>query len=544
VLLEDVRMTWRFATGLFRFLREPLTETLSRRLLQEQLHNRNESFLRLVERGIFGNPRSPYLPLLRHAGMDASGVRSLVGRNGLEGALEHLFDAGVRVRLEEFKGRRPIRVAGEEHPVGAGDFDNPLLARHYEARTGGSRGVGTRLIVDLDLLTHEAAYELFFQRDLKVEDAAIAVWRPVPPGAAGMKNVLRYAKMGRPAARWFSQQPLSLRAEARQALFTLTALCTSRLARRPLAVPTYVPIDQAAQVALWAVEQKRQGRRAFVDTNSACGVRVCLAAEREGLDMSGICFRLGSEPFSHGKARVFERNGCRAVSHYSMAEVGRIGIACANPEEPDEVHIAHDKLALVEKATTHGSEGASIAALFLTTIHPATPKIMLNVETGDYGTMGARDCGCRLQALGFDRHLHTIRSYEKLTSEGMNAFGADLVGLIEEVLPARFGGDATDYQFVEEEENGLPRVGLVVSPRVGPLDETRVISAVLEALRGTGDNAAGRLTASSWRAGGTLRVERREPCQTGVGKILPLHVTSRARGEDHSAAARRRETTQ
>jgi hypothetical protein len=42
--------------------------------------------------------------------------------------------------MEEFKGRRPIARPGLELPVSPEDFDNPLLERHYEASTGGSKG--------------------------------------------------------------------------------------------------------------------------------------------------------------------------------------------------------------------------------------------------------------------------------------------------------------------------------------------------------------------------------------------------------------------
>ena len=81
---------------------------------------------------------------------------------------------------------------------------------------------------------------------------------------------------------------------------------------------------------------------------------------------------------------------------------------------------------------------------------------MLNVESDDYGVLERRHCGCPLDAAGLDLHMHTIRSWEKLTSEGMTLGGADLIRLVEEILPARFGGAPTDWQLVEEEEEGLP----------------------------------------------------------------------------------------
>ena len=60
-----------------------------------------------------------------------------------------------------------------------------------------------------------------------------------------------------------------------------------------------------------------------------------------------------------------------------------------------------------------------------------------------------------LAELGFTTHLHTVRSYEKLTSGGVMFMGSMLHELLEETLPARFGGSPLDYQLVEEEEDGV-----------------------------------------------------------------------------------------
>jgi hypothetical protein len=53
--------------------------------------------------------------------------------------------------------------------------------------------------------------------------------------------------------------------------------------------------------------------------------------------------------------------------------------------------------------------------------------------------------------LGWTTHLRDIRSQEKLTAGGMTFLDTDLIRVLEEVLPARFGGAPTDYQLVEEE---------------------------------------------------------------------------------------------
>jgi hypothetical protein len=114
------------------------------------------------------------------------------------------------------------------------------------------------------------------------------------------------------------------------------------------------------------------------------------------------------------------------------------------------------------------------------------------------------------------------RGYEKLTSEGMNFLGSDVIRLVEEILPKHFGGYPTDYQFLETEENGLPKVNLVVSPRVGLVEEDFIVAVVIDSLNAVidgSDDYAGR-----WREGNTLRVLRQEPYSTGASKVFALHV--------------------
>jgi hypothetical protein len=234
--------------------------------------------------------------------------------------------------------------------------------------------------------------------------------------------------------------------------------------------------------------------------------------------------RMSSEPYTSGKARSLEEAGCHGVPHYGMSETGRIASPCAAPAALDDMHLLTDKLALIERPVAVGMRGVAVNALFLTTLHTASPKIMLNVDTGDYGTVSRRRCECLLGRLGLDLHLSHVRCYEKLTSEGMHFIGEDLVSIIEEVLPARFGGGATDYQFVEREVQGLPKVELVVSPRVGYVDAGEVIRSVLGAL-GAGP-AARTMMARRWEEGDTLRVVRREPYATAAAKVLPLHLAS------------------
>jgi hypothetical protein len=514
----------RFCAGLPGFFRRPLEPAECRRRLVEGLAARETSVLRTLEHGVFRRPRSPYLRLLRHAGIELGDVAGSLREIGVEGTLGRLYDEGVRVTLEEFKGSRPIVRPGLELAVPPEGFDNPLLSpARFAGETVGSRGVVRRSLLDLPHLEQEAVYQWLFLETFALHDHVRALWRPVPPARAGLKNAVGYAKLGLPVERWFSQNPFAWEpGRRREYVATKAILASSRTFGAPIAEPEHVPLPNAVEVARWLELEARAGTPVLIDTVASSGVRACVAAVDHGLDLTGSVLRFGGEPLTDAKADIVARSGAKAVCHYSMSELARIGVACARPAAVDDVHLLLDKLAFVQRERELPGSTERIGALHLTTLLPSSPKLMLNVEVDDYGMLEERRCGCAVGELGFSLHLSRIRSYEKLTTEGMNYVGEELVTLVERILPARFGGSPADYQLVEEEVDGLSRVAIVVSPRLDGVDEAEVVQTVLAALS-SGPSYRGMM-ASIWRDAGTLRVVRREPVATESAKVLPLHV--------------------
>jgi len=520
--LDELALAGRFLTGLRRFLSVTYSPDECRAIVAERLRIREASFVALVRHGVFARPAGPYGWLMRQAGIEFGDVERLVAADGLDAALSRLHDAGVRLTLDEFKGRRPIRRGTASYQARAEDFDSPLRAGHFRGRTSGSRtGSGARLVLDLDEIGFEAAYDSIFLDAFGLRQRPQALWRPVPPGTAGLKAALRLARLGVPLDRWFSQAPLAFSADWKHAAFARAVGVASRALGRPLPRPEYVPPHRADIVAGWLADQASAGRPAHLNTTASAAVRVVGAAADRGLDVAGTSFRVGGEPLSSERARRIRAAGCDAVAHYAMAEAGRLAVACRNREHVDEVHILADKVVLLARPC-ETIRGDRIVGLVVTTLQPGIPKLMINVETGDLGVLGSRRCGCEWEALGCSQHLHTIRSYEKLTSEGMHFVGADLLAIVEEVLPRRFGGESTDYQFVEQEVDGLPQVSLVMSPRLPAVDPAEVARVVIDALAARG--AAHRMMAGVWRDGRTLRLDRREPHGTATGKTPVLHV--------------------
>lgn len=103
--------------------------------------------------------------------------------------------------------------------------------------------------------------------------------------------------------------------------------------------------------------------------------------------------------------------------------------------------------------------------------------------------------------------------------------------MLEEVLPARFGGTSLDYQLAEDEApGGAVRLVLRVSPSLGPLKAADLRATLFDELGRGG--SADRYQVSLWRRAGTLQVRREAPISTRAGKVLPFQLLTHARARN------------
>ena len=91
----------RFCAGLPGFFRQPLEPAECRSRIVDGLVDRETSFLRTIEHGIYAHPDSPYLRLLRHAGVELGDVHASVRETGIEGTLERLYDERIRAHVHD-----------------------------------------------------------------------------------------------------------------------------------------------------------------------------------------------------------------------------------------------------------------------------------------------------------------------------------------------------------------------------------------------------------------------------------------------------------
>jgi hypothetical protein len=502
----------RYAIGLRSFAREPVSCAAARRIVEQRLRDREVRFQAMIERAVYGNPSSPYVPLLRAAGCEPGDVSTMVRANGVEGALARLRDAGVYVTYEEFKGRAAMVRGGQHLMLREEDFDNPLITPHYPISSGGTGGRATRIMIDVEYLADRAPHWALWLAGHDLQRHSVVFVSPRYP--ASVNRQLICAKIGMPPVRWYAtgcEGSVSYR---------LATTVIHALARQVagLPAPTHVTLAEAPRIARELASLTRDGGGVSVVTATSTAVRLSATAGRGG----AVAFLVGGEPLTATRRATIEASGARVIPNYGTSEVGTIASQCPHRIAPDEVHVARDMFAVLQRPRSL-PDGSTVGALLLTTLLPTTPKILLNTEIGDHGEIDSHSCGCVFGQLGFDQRLHTIRSFVKLTGEGVTFSGSDLARLIEHVLPGRFGGTPVDYQIVElQDPIGLPRYELRVSPEIGPVDEASVVTTLLQELAKLRPTYA--FMVDQWAQTGAVRVSRERPLVSSFGKVQPFRT--------------------
>jgi hypothetical protein len=522
--LGTVAMYGRFMAGLPGHLRRRMTVADAERLLRDGLAAREENFLRIARRGIFDRPASAYAQLLDLAGCTYADLEASVRTKGLEPTLAALRAEGVYVTFEEYKGRQPLVRRGRTIPTDEHAFDNPVASKAYEGTTGGSTGAATRVATDLDNIYSQTPHVMMVRHVHGLLGFPTAVWKGALPDPVGVEVYLRSVVYRGQPERWFTPVTRDhYRAPLRFRLANHYIVWMSRLLGVRCPSPEPLPLDQAVVLARWAADAIQRAGGCQIVASVSLGMRVCLAAREAGIDLTGTHFFGGGEPMTAAKQAAFASVGARHVTFYTSVDAGPIGLPCANPIESNDQHLLEDNLALIQHRREVAGSGVEVDAFLFTSLRDRSSKILLNAESDDYGIVEERACGCPFEALGYGRHVRRIRSFGKLTGEGVTLVGSEMIRILEEVLPQRFGATPQDFQLVEDhDERGFTRLTLVVDPSVRVDRDEQLISALLEAI---GDSSvAGGLTQSYWKQAGTFRVRREAPAWTARGKLPLIRV--------------------
>jgi hypothetical protein len=513
----------RINTGvaLRRYLHNAGQDAEGAAAIRSGLAERDQRFFKVLEKAVYARPESLYSLLLERAGFSLKDIRSLVGGQGLEGARETLYRAGVYVTHDEMKGRMPVDRGGRCFPVTERDFDNPLIRLHVRGVTSGTTGRPT--VTRINFAHYETQLPLTAVECglLGDERTVYGLW--LPPFAAGLSFNMRMAGLGRLPEKWFSQVSLSPFAAPRgQRLDMLGLVGLSNLFGVRIPFPEHVPVSNPAPVVRWVAATLGRGLTVVLSTHPASGVRVARWAAAHGIRLDGAVLVIAGEPVTRAAREAIEASGAACRPYYAASELGVASTPCLAPRGADDVHLCSDRFVVIGRGDPLAEKGSGRRLLF-TGLSLAAPKILINAETGDCAHLEQRSCGCPWDDLGYDTHLSAIWSPEKLTAEGLTFEYATIARILELKLPRLLGGAIGDYQLVVRTgPGGRTDYRLLVSPSVKPLDHGEARRVFLEAL------AAGpevhRLMAEVLTEAGQFKVVRRAPLWTAAGKSAAVRI--------------------
>jgi hypothetical protein len=518
-----------FSAALPGFLRERVTVELAKSEIKKALDKREARFLELIRTQVYNRSGSPYLKLLANAGCAFTDLETHVNRHGVEKTLERLASEGVYFTSDEYKGKKQVVRGGLCFKVCPHDFELPESSPGFVKESSGTRNAPLRSNSPLEWLALRTwATGIFFAAH-NLFSYAHAVYDGIPPGTA-LNHLLVNAKLGKSTERWFARS-IPARNSVEQAYFLLVtylAVLMGKTSGPGLPKPEFLDIKDIHRIIRWISEKQQDEQPCYIICVASSAARIARVAWEMGVSLEGTVFGVAGDPLTEQKEILIKKVKAATISRYSYGGGVSTGYGCAQRIFRDEVHVNQHLLAVISHPTRLASYTPAIHPILLTTLHPAAPRFLLNVENGDYVRLEERDCGCALQQAGLTLHLHHIQSYEKFTSEGMNYFYAGIYELLEHVFPSDFGGGPGDYQLVEEEDaNAQTRLTLVVHPEVGPLDESRVLSRLRIAFSNGSRN--NRFMSGVWEHAGTFRVRRGIPYASSRGKILPLRIVQNSK---------------
>jgi hypothetical protein len=515
--LSDAAAAASLCVGLPGYLRQQVDVETARREVAGRLAARPSLLLAAIQRQA-ARP-GPYARLLRHAGLTFGDAERLIAQEGVEGALRAIAQAGVYLSLDELRGRRDVVRGSLRFRCSLRDL-RPGRRAGLVLQSSGTRGHGTEAGVGLASVREQVAnlrLALAARGDTGWSRALWAV-----PGSVALVVLLYFAALGPDSPRWFTPiDPATPGLHPRYRWSARLLTVAGRLLGRSLPAPVSVSLQHPRAVLDWALGVRQQGATPLVWTFCSPAVRLARAAESAGLALRGVEIMVGGEPYTAARRDTIRASGATVFPQYASMEAGFLAFGCLQPEAVDDMHLMSDLHAVIPTAGGDGPTGLLPGTLLVTALSPRPRFGLLNAALGDAAALSARACGCPLERVGWATHLAEVRALQKVTVGGLTLLDADLLRVLEQDLPARFGGGPTDYQLVETEAaDGQAVLRLLVDPRLPRVDE-RALVEQFYALIGPGSGVE-RLVALQWRQGDWLRVERRTPLSTPAGKVVHL----------------------
>lgn len=506
--------------------------------IRQVLEHRESIWLDTLRKTIFSQPSNPYHEMFRIAGCSPQDLAQLVHQRGIEEALKAIRRSGVYLDHDEFKGFKPVVRSGKVIPSAPGSFANPIVAGWFHGSSGGSRSAGTMTCTGTEQLAYLTGYAALNAEEFGLNEIPYVIARPTLPSIAGLLFCLLYSRIGCAVGPWFSfGGKFSNSFHYRLLTKYIVALARWHGAGAPF--PRYLPPNDFSPVARWIARLPKKERRCALQAVASTGVRIASAAMAENLDISGTLFFSGGEALTEGKRRAVEAAGVEVFPAYWISEIGQIGHSCRRMNTGNCVHLFKDSIAVISEARTAPFSQTGVNSLLFTTLLPHAPYVFINVEMQDAGLLEERSCDCVYGRMGFTHQISGIFSHGKLTGQGMTLVGTEIVRILEQDLPSRFGGCPGDYQLIEQEGSTQTEIVLRISPRAAVQSPEIVKRYFMQSLRGY---HGGTLASHVWEHSDALKAIIAEPELTKAGKLLPLHLNKISKDYSMSKSAPEKES--
>jgi len=488
--------------------------------IRSHMERRESSFIAIIRKTL-SNAAHPYSRMFRIAGWTLRDVETSVARCGVEHTLQALLDAGVYLKQDELRGKKEIIRRGESIPSTPRSWLNesgrgPIV----NTSSGSSSGRSFRTEQSLDYLTNlEAACQLMVG-ELDLERRPGVQVAPILPGY-GLLGALLASRLRVGFGRWYAIGGAS-RANRYYRIATRCIAAQLRLFGAKVPYPMYLDQNDFRPAAEYLTRLRSDGAVAVISGFVSSVSRVAAAALDEDLDVSGTIAIVAGEALTDVKRHVIESAGISVYPTYGASDIGNIGLPCRHMNRGNCVHIFRHGVALaVKREATGESGGKPVDSLYATSLLPFAPRYLINAEIGDTGVIEEATCDCVFTRLGFNLQVRDIASISKVTAQGMTIAAEELVQVLEERMPARFGGRPGDYQLIEAEGTAQTEMILCIRPGVSRNSDEEILGYFLAQ---THRLYGGSMSALAWVHSRGVRVRWAAPLLSATGKFRAVRL--------------------
>src|SRR5262245_14042317 len=330
-----------FPSAVIAHLRRPLSLEAARVIVRRRLERRSEDFLALMRRCVFGDRRSPYLPLLRAAGCEEGDLTALVRRDGLEGALQRLLQAGVYLTMAELEGDRPAVRGNVRVVVGRARLRALAWWVDESVAAGDSQQALYRAMV-----TDTAVGATLF-----IAARGGTTWHHALSG--DLLWFIRLTGPGYSPERWFTRVDAAALPVRRRLVQFASWLAARRGAQIPML--EYASLEDPSVILDWINRVRRSGGTPHLRGTTTALVSLAQEAVRRGSDLERVQRLSSGEPLTPARLSVLRAAGAEVVPAYGAKEAGLVGWGCLASIACDDMHLTDDRFAVIQPgADGHG----------------------------------------------------------------------------------------------------------------------------------------------------------------------------------------------